>query len=68
MHLAVEPELTKNLLKKKVCAICAESIQNKNGDFPILRPMSEVAGRLSIQLGAHYLEHQNGGEGILLKC
>lgn len=66
MHLAVEPELTKNLLKKKVCAICAESIQNKNGDFPILRPMSEVAGRLSIQLGAHYLEHQNGGEGILL--
>ena len=60
------PELTKKLLERKVCAICAESVQDKNGDFPLLRPMSEVAGRLSIQLGAHYLEKQNGGQGILL--
>ncbi len=66
MHLAIEKELVENLLKKKVCAICAESIQDENGDFPLLRPMSEVAGRLSIQLGAHYLEQQNGGQGILL--
>lgn len=66
MHLAVEEELVKNLIKKKVCAICAESIQFKNGEFPLLRPMSEVAGRLSIQLGAHYLEQVMGGSGVLL--
>ncbi len=66
MHLAVEPELVKSLLKSKVCAICAESVQSKNGEFPLLRPMSEVAGRLSIQLGAHYLELVNGGSGVLL--
>ncbi len=66
MHLAVEEELVKNLLKKKVCAIAAESIKTKGGEYPVLRPMSEVAGRLAIQLGAHYLEYTNGGEGILL--
>ncbi|MDO5437379.1 MAG: alanine dehydrogenase [bacterium] len=66
MHLAVEEELVKQLLKKKVCAICAESVRTGNGEYPILRPMSEVAGRLSIQLGAHYLEQVNGGSGVLL--
>lgn len=66
MHLAVEEELVQNLLKKKVCAICAESVRTGNGEFPLLRPMSEVAGRLSIQLGAHYLEQINGGSGVLL--
>ncbi len=66
MHLAVAPELTKNLIKKKVCAICAESIKMANGEFPLLRPMSEVAGRMSIQLGAHFLEITNGGSGVLL--
>lgn len=66
MHLAVEEELVKNLLKKKVCAICAESVRTSNGEYPLLRPMSEVAGRLSIQLGAHYLELVNGGSGVLL--
>ena len=66
MHLAVKEELVKTLLKKKVCAICAESVQSRNGEFPLLRPMSEVAGRLSIQLGAHYLEQVNGGSGVLL--
>lgn len=66
MHLAVEEELTKELLEKKVCAIAAESVTDKDGGFPILRPMSEVAGRLSIQLGANYLESINGGSGVLL--
>ena len=66
MHLAVEEELVKNLLNKKVCAICAESIRSGNGEYPVLRPMSEVAGRLAVQLGAHYLEQVNGGSGVLL--
>lgn len=66
MHLAVEKELVDNLLKKKVCAICAESIRSNEGGYPLLRPMSEVAGRLAIQLGAHYLELNNGGSGVLL--
>ena len=65
MHLAVEKELVDNLLKKKVCAICAESIRSNEGGYPLLRPMSEVAGRLAIQLGAHYLELNNGGWGAV---
>ena len=66
MHLAVEEELVKHLIQKKVCAICAESIKTENNEYPILRPMSEVAGRLAIQIGAHYLEQINGGSGVLL--
>lgn len=66
MHLAVEKELTEELLNKKVCAVAAEAVTDKNGEFPLLRPMSEVAGRLSIQLGANYLESVNGGSGVLL--
>lgn len=66
MHLAVEEELTKKLLEKKVCAIASESVETQNGELPLLRPMSEVAGRLSIQIGANYLEKINGGNGVLL--
>lgn len=66
MHLAVEEELTCELLKKKVCAIASESVEGPNKELPLLRPMSEVAGRLSIQLGANYLETINGGSGVLL--
>lgn len=66
LHLAVEEELTKELLKKKVCAVSTESVQTKIGELPLLRPMSEVAGRMSIQLGARFLEKQNGGRGLLL--
>lgn len=66
MHLAVEEELTHTLLKKKVCAIASESVEGPNKELPLLRPMSEVAGRLSIQLGANYLETINGGSGVLL--
>jgi len=66
LHLAVEEELTKALLKKKVCAIASESVKTANGELPILRPMSEIAGRMSIQMGATFLEKQNGGSGVLL--
>ena len=66
LHLAPEPELTKQLLEKKVLAIAYETIQLDNGVLPLLMPMSEVAGRMSIQIGAHFLEKQYGGKGILL--
>lgn len=66
LHLAIEEELTQQLLKKKVCAIATEAVQTESGELPLLRPMSEVAGRMSIQLGARFLEKQNGGKGLLL--
>jgi alanine dehydrogenase len=66
LHLAPEPELTKVLVDKKVIAIAYETIQLENGSLPLLTPMSEVAGRMSIQIGAQFLEKPNGGKGVLL--
>ncbi len=66
LHLAVEEELTRELLKKKICAVATEAVQTPGGELPLLRPMSEVAGRMSVQLGARFLEKQNGGRGLLL--
>lgn len=66
LHLAPEPELTKALLKKKVTAIAYETIQLGDGSLPLLTPMSEVAGKMSVQIGAHILEKHNGGRGVLL--
>ena len=66
LHLAVEEELTRELLKKKVCAIASEAVETQWGELSLLRPMSEVAGRMSVQLGARFLEKQNGGRGLLL--
>ena len=66
LHLAPEPELTAALLKKKVAGIAYETIQLDNGSLPLLTPMSEVAGRMSIQIGARYLEKTYGGSGVLL--
>ncbi len=66
LHLAVEGELTNQLLKKKVCAISAEAVETEIGENPLLRPMSEVAGRVSVQLGARFLESQSGGMGKLI--
>ncbi|MGH2067119.1 alanine dehydrogenase, partial [Aerococcus sp. L_4] len=63
-HLAPELELTDALLVHKVTAIAYETMV-ENGSLPLLTPMSEVAGRMAIQIGAHYLEKQNGGSGIL---
>ncbi|TKI58944.1 alanine dehydrogenase [Brevibacillus antibioticus] len=66
LHLAPEPELTRELLDKKVIAIAYETIQLDNGALPLLMPMSEVAGRMSVQIGAQFLEKQYGGKGVLL--
>jgi alanine dehydrogenase len=66
LHLAPEPELTKALIEKKVIAIAYETIQLDNNSLPLLTPMSEVAGRMSIQIGARFLEKTQGGKGILL--
>lgn len=66
LHLAPEPELTKALIEKKVVAIAYETVQFDNGTLPLLMPMSEVAGRMSIQIGAQFLENSKGGRGVLL--
>jgi alanine dehydrogenase len=66
LHLAAEPELTKALIDRKVVAIAYETIQKDNGSLPLLTPMSEVAGRMSIQIGSQYLEGTRGGKGVLL--
>ena len=65
LHLAAEPELTLALMKKKVVAIAYETIE-VNGSTPLLAPMSEVAGRMAVQVGAQFLEKAYGGKGILL--
>src|SRR5690606_31699016 len=66
LHLAPAPDLTKALLEQKVIGIAYETVQLDNGSLPLLTPMSEVAGKLSIQVGAHYLEKAVGGSGVLL--
>lgn len=66
LHLAPEPELTKQLLERKVTGVAYETITDKKGTLPLLTPMSEVAGRMAVQVGATYLEKMNGGRGILL--
>jgi alanine dehydrogenase len=66
LHLAANKELTQALMRKEVVAIAYETIQMKDGSLPLLIPMSMVAGRLSIQIGAHYLEKTQGGRGVLL--
>lgn len=66
LHLAPEPELTRALMEKKVVAIAYETIQLDNGSLPLLTPMSEVAGRMSVQIGAQFLEKPYGGKGVLL--
>lgn len=65
-HLAQEAELTQVLLDKKVTGIAYETVQLPNNTLPLLAPMSEVAGRMSILLGAEFLQRTNGGKGILL--
>lgn len=66
LHLAAEPELTKALIESKVTAIAYETIQLENRSLPLLTPMSEVAGRMSVQIGAQFLEKTKGGKGVLL--
>ena len=66
LHLAPEPELTKQLLAKKVQGVAYETIENPDRTLPLLRPMSEVAGRMADQDGATSLEKERGGKGVLL--
>lgn len=66
LHLAPEFELTKQMLERKVSGVAYETITDNRGRLPLLTPMSEVAGRMSVQVGATYLEKMNGGRGILL--
>lgn len=66
LHLAAEPELTRELAKKKVSGVAYETIQIEDGSLPLLRPMSEVAGRMATQVGASCLEKERGGKGLLL--
>ena len=66
LHLAPNPEFTKALIEKGVIAIAYETITDAAGNLPCLRPMSQIAGRLSVQEGAKYLEKGLGGRGILL--
>jgi len=66
LHLAAYPEVAAALLEHKVTGIAYETVQLENGTLPLLAPMSEVAGRMATQIGAHFLEREYGGRGILL--
>jgi alanine dehydrogenase len=66
LHLAPDPEQTEGLIKSGCTAIAYETVTSARGGLPLLAPMSEVAGRMSVQVGAHYLEKAQGGAGILL--
>jgi len=66
LHLAPDPDQTRGLIASGATCIAYETVTAKDGSLPLLRPMSEVAGRMSIQVGAHYLEKEPGGRGVLL--
>ncbi len=66
LHLAPAPDLTKALLERKIIGIAYETVQLANGSLPLLTPMSEVAGKISVQMGAHFLQKENRGSGVLL--
>ena len=66
LHLAAYPAVADALLANKVTGVAYETVEVANGSLPLLAPMSEVAGRMSAQIGAHYLERHNGGRGVLM--
>jgi alanine dehydrogenase len=66
LHLAPDPVQAKALIASGATCIAYETVTDSSGGLPLLRPMSEVAGRMSVQVGAHYLEKEQGGRGILL--
>ncbi len=66
LHLAAKPELTTLLLERQITAIAYETVQQQDGSLPLLQPMSEVAGRMAVQIGAHFLQKECGGKGVLL--
>ncbi len=66
LHLAPDPDQTRDLVASGAVCVAYETVTDGNGGLPLLAPMSQVAGRLSIQAGAHSLEKAHGGRGILL--
>jgi len=66
LHLAADKPQAEGLMKSGATCIAYETVTSKSGQLPLLKPMSEVAGRMSVQVGAHYLEKEQGGRGVLL--
>jgi alanine dehydrogenase len=66
LHLAAAPELARALVKKHILGVAYETVEAGDTSLPLLKPMSQIAGRLSIQIGAYHLQSQNGGSGVLL--
>ncbi|MDA2933302.1 alanine dehydrogenase [Acidobacteria bacterium AH-259-D05] len=66
LHLAPVPELTRVLLEKQLIGVAYETIRDERGGLPLLTPMSEVAGRMSVTVGSYYLQRPEGGRGVLL--
>ncbi|MEO7504225.1 MAG: alanine dehydrogenase [Sphingomicrobium sp.] len=66
LHLAADKPQAEGLMKSGATCIAYETVTSRSGALPLLKPMSEVAGRMSIQVGAHYLEKEQGGRGVLL--
>ena len=66
LHLAANKELTERLIESQVIAVGYETIESQDGSLPVLKPMSEIAGRMAVQVGAFYLQKTFGGSGILL--
>lgn len=65
-HLAADKPLAEALMKRKIAAVAYETIQTEDGQLPLLKPMSEVAGRMAVQVGALHLQKEHGGKGVLL--
>lgn len=66
LHMAPAPELAEAMLQAKTTGVAYETVRNEQGQLPLLVPMSEVAGRMAVQIGAHFLTKQEGGSGVLL--
>jgi alanine dehydrogenase len=66
LHLAPNPALAQALVQRRVLAIAYETVEGTDGSLPLLKPMSQVAGRLAVQIGAYFLQSQQGGSGVLL--
>ncbi len=66
LHLAAYPAVADALIEHRTTAVAYETVQTPSGDLPLLAPMSEVAGRMATQIGAHFLEREHGGRGVLL--
>jgi alanine dehydrogenase len=66
LHLAANPGLAREFLDRRILGIAYETVEGSDGSFPLLKPMSQIAGRLAIQIGAYFLQSQHGGSGVLL--